>query len=400
MANISSEMASESSPKTATLIDLLDNSVILARLAPYLQLASKLALTATCTACRTILYDNPETFRYMDLSYIKSAQIGSVPIHDDEPRPGITEDEFYGGPLRDIFSRLEGKGILESVRTLVLDGLCVTAELVREIISDNRFDVRILSIREVTHINDRRLQQVLEYAVRPSRPEGSPSLKGLYLFGRKPVDPGILPGPQAPDTHLGSALAPSGVTNSEGAQLGGNWSQSDALGHGWNTGGNQWYQPQGILIHPGREPFAWTMTHCEGVIAFDAVLCRGPRHDITTIARNGFHANESRLDPAIADTALGTKGCEVCGSISESPGVYGESPSHHLPLLDPLPIHSSSVREAQRPGHAAGEPNPPLFVRCRKCLANRYCERCGKFWDETCLPNTPDIRQKVRGEQT
>ncbi|KAI9668759.1 MAG: hypothetical protein M1831_000828 [Alyxoria varia] len=412
MTSQTSEMASDSFQDPATFIDLFSNSVILARLAPYLQLSSKLALTATCTSIQAILHDNPETFRYMDLSYIKSAKmpdslfnaVGNPAPGANEWRrrrmdDGITEDEFYGGPLRGIFNRLENNGILNKIRILVLDGLCVTAQLVGEIISDNRFDIRILSIRQVTHMNDRQLQQVLDYAVRPSRPEGYPRLKGLYLFGKMRADSRLSRLAESPALrlHQDPASAPPGVTNSEGAQIGANWSQSEVLDYLWERSENQWYQPQGTIITPGRDAFAWTMIHCEGIIAFDAVLCRGPRHDITNIPAHAvekFSVTEALLDPAIANVALGPKGCEGCGSIWEGPAVYGKSPSHHLPLLNPPPLHSSSVKEAQKPNCAVDKNYPPLFVRCRRCLADRYCERCGKFWDETCLPNAPDISQK------
>lgn len=66
---------------------------------------------------------------------------------------------------------------------MVLDGLAVTFELCSEILLDDTYNVRILSIRDVTNLNENKLRHALSYACRPGRPEGTPRLKGLYIFG-------------------------------------------------------------------------------------------------------------------------------------------------------------------------------------------------------------------------
>lgn len=77
------------------------------------------------------------------------------------------------------------KNVLRDVQTLILDGICVTSDLVSEVILDSSLNVRILSIREVKCMNERKLIQALLYAVRPSRAPNTPKLEGIYIFGRK-----------------------------------------------------------------------------------------------------------------------------------------------------------------------------------------------------------------------
>jgi hypothetical protein len=91
---------------------------------------------------------------------------------------------FCGGPLLGIFSNLRRQEIPTDVQTLVLDGLSVTADLVSEIICLDSLNARILPIREVQNLNERKLQQAL-YAIRPSRPSNTPQLEALYFFGPK-----------------------------------------------------------------------------------------------------------------------------------------------------------------------------------------------------------------------
>ena len=134
-----------------------------------------------------------------------------------------------------------------------------------------------MSIREVKNLNERKLQQVLMYAARPSRPEGTPKLKGLYYFGPKDsariVSSGLETGPD---------LSNTGVTSSIGAQLGAQWNHrsQQALISSLTFEGASWYRASGKLISkPLGSDWAGPMQACRGIIAFDAVQCRGPRHD-------------------------------------------------------------------------------------------------------------------------
>ncbi|THX44903.1 hypothetical protein D6D11_07807 [Aureobasidium pullulans] len=116
---------------------------------------------------------------------------------------------------------------------MILDGLSVPAELVRDIIVDDRFNVKILSIRKVTNMNQRGLQ-----------------LKGLYLFGHKDA----AATPSSRDTSMSSGRISAGVMSSEGAQIGAEWNarsevalSAALLGHDQPL--EEWWRTRGN-IHP------------------------------------------------------------------------------------------------------------------------------------------------------
>jgi hypothetical protein len=393
-----------------SLADLLSNTLILRQTAPYLPISALRNLSRTSKALHHAIFQSPEAFRYFDLSTVKSAvipfdgpfDVGGISFRAEHTDESLTEDDFYSGPLRHIFNRLERFHVLRNVHTLVLDGLSVTSELVKELLVEERFNVRILSIREVKHLNERKLQQYLRYAIRPSRPAGIPRVKGIYLFG--PRDPA--PRPASPVTKRSSPPASRGVLSSQGAQIGAEWNQKSqqALDAALARSEDKWYQSSGKVI-PKRPSLEWAeiLQACEGIIAFDAVLCRGPRHDpskayVRDTTINEAHHPASFLRPTIATVALGPSGCETCHSSPEGAAVFGHSsPSQH-PLLSPVPLHGSSVRAAQIPHTSDGSAPPPLIVRCEDCLKGRWCERCHKWWDEGCYAGSV-IAQRTELQQ-
>lgn len=308
----------------------------------------------------------------------------------------LTEDEFYSGPLRGIFSKLERRHLLRNVRTLVLDGLSVPADLVHSIIAEDKFSVRILSIRDAKNLNERKLMQVLKHAVRPTRPEGTPFIKGIYFFGpreRVPVERKTISKRSSP--------AISRANSYHGSQIGAEWNQksSDALNTSLARTDDKWYQCSGRMLARKPSPeWAETLQACAGIIAFDAVLCRGPRHDPGRYAKNADGLT-SYLSPAIATVALGPSGCDTCHSSPEGPAEYGQSPAFHLPLLSPVPLHSSNIRAAQTPHTIDGSKPPPLYTRCEGCLKGRWCERCQKWWDEDCY-TASTVAQRTELQQT
>ncbi|KKY27277.1 putative ubiquitin fusion degradation protein [Diplodia seriata] len=263
-------MAAAADATPLTLYDLLSNSLLLRQIAPYLPPASLFSLALASRAFRALVYHSPDTVRYLDLSTVSSAVVAT---NKNEPldRGGnswraepmdeaVTEDEFYSGPLLGIFSRLASKkhhNILEHVHTLVLDGLSVPADLVREIIAEDRFNVRILSIREVEHLNEHKLQQVLRYA---ARPPGTPRLKGLYVFGAR--EPGPATEPVSSKKQRSPPRTPGGVMSSLGAQIGAEWNQrsSDALSCALaRSEHHKWYQSEGRVLR--KRPSAdWAET--------------------------------------------------------------------------------------------------------------------------------------------
>ena len=178
-------------------------------------------------------------------------------IHVDRPLVSME------GPLQAVFNSLRRSGILGQVQTLILDGLSVTSELVRSIICDEPFNVRIHTpFREVQHLNQRKLQQALHYAIRPSRAPGTPKLEALYIFG--PKDSPLVTRFRGQITRHPPEIAPiDGMPSDQGDTE------------------DQWYQRSGeILTKPIFPEWASTVLACKGIISFDAVLCNGPRHRV------------------------------------------------------------------------------------------------------------------------
>ena len=378
------------------LLDLLSNSLILRQICPYIPVSAKLHLAATSKDYLYLIFRTPGVFRYLDLSPIKCA--ATLPSYDgggerqlskrmDE---ALTEDEFYSGPLRSVLSFFRRKDVLQDVQTLILDSLSVTAELVNEILQDKIFNIRILSIREVKNMNERKLMQVLKFAVRPSRPMDTPKLKGLYYFGAMEEN---LPATRIQQTQHAEDVAP-GVTNSIGARLGAQWNQKSqqALTSSLTAEVDPWYGASGTVIRMGsnslprdRAIINWgeLLQICQGIIAFDAVLCRGPHHSIN-VCKDG----RPRIPkPGVATFAMGRIHCQICRSVPEGLIRFKEAYQHQLPLLSPPPLHSSSIQDAQRvSANGISTMDIPFLARC-DCIMDRYCEGCRKFWCENCYNN-------------
>ncbi|KAL2049345.1 hypothetical protein ABVK25_010355 [Lepraria finkii] len=131
---------------------------------------------------------------------------------------------------------------------------------------------------------------------------------------------------------------------------------------------------------------------CEGLIAFDAVLCRQHNNVLAhpEVGHVSTRSAETIYDARPALATISLSGCQKCGSSPEGPACPGKSPEFQLPLLAPPHIHSSSVKAAQRLG-TNGLPHPQFIARCRQCLKDRWCERCNAWWCESCY-TTPKRR--------
>ncbi|PBP15902.1 hypothetical protein BUE80_DR013340 [Diplocarpon rosae] len=378
-----------------SLLQLLSNTLVLDQTAPYLPLSSLFALGATAKSFRSLIRDTPYVFRYLDLTKAKSAQFEITAIgHGGEVwrnvqlDENITEDDFYGGPLQGIFSTLRRQGILQNVQTLILDGLSVTADLVSEIILQPHFNVRILSIREVQNLNERKLQQVLNYAVRPSR-LADPKLQALYIFGTRdvPLTPRF---PRAGPADVWAA--DGGVLSAPGAQIGAQWNQKSgvALASELACGADRWYQAGGkVLTKPPSWDWANTLSSCCGLISFDAVICHGPRHSSETSESKQhtpwYRSDGAHLSSRVATHSIG--GCSSCGRAPEGIAKFNHSASTRFPLLAPPPLHSSTAKAAKTPFFLFED---KLLLRCLDCLRNRFCESCHRWWCEDCH-HVPDI---------
>ncbi|RTE70653.1 hypothetical protein BHE90_014948 [Fusarium euwallaceae] len=359
-------------PKGLTLFDALYNSLVLRNTLPYLPVSGLLNLAATCRDLRCLIFQTPGVFRHLDLTRVKTAHFGTTTNNNTEAERSLsvwrnvqlseylTEDDFYAGPLRGIFSTLKQRDILRDVQSLILDGLSVTAELCHEIINDPTYSVRMLSIRDVKNLNHGKLRAALAYACRSTRPEGAPRLKALYIFGSKE------PAPLHP-ADISKLLVSASC----------NLKSHNALGASFEGEADAWWSRKGRMLSNGIDAdWAQCLLACQGLISFDAVLCQGPRHR-NSPAFGKMHLRYA-CNPAIATFAVG--GCASCGKAPE--GLMNNETTHPsaLPLLSPPPILSSSVQAATtpRPGGEA------FAARCADCLRDRFCVTCDKWWCETC----------------
>ncbi|KAJ5175481.1 uncharacterized protein N7482_001358 [Penicillium canariense] len=384
--------------RRAPLEQMLTNSLILDHMAPYLATPSLMALASTSRLLYNMIIGTPYVFRHLDLTRCRGAQLPTKLSQKEEMQ---TEDEIYCAPLRHIFASLDKRSILQDVRTLVLDGLPVPADLVADIILTDRFNVNILSIRECRHLNERKLMQVIQHAVRPTRPEGTPKVKGIYHFSSMHTPPRAAVRPRYRDwwgSRVGSSRSPS-----ETPSISSSDNEEDNAPVPRRYQQNEWYSPSGKLFkHSLEEGWAQTIQKCEGIIAFDAALCHGPRHDVNLYS-NADEENPAPeaplLGPAIATVALGPRGCDGCHSSPEGPSIWGQSPDVQFPLLSPVPLHLSSVAAAKRPELIPGE-HPVLIARCTDCLADRWCHRCNKWFCWNCLPHPRHVAVNLTPHQT
>jgi len=395
-----------------TLLDLLSNSLILYHTLPLIPVADILSLASTSKAFQALVFQTPRAFRYLDLSPIKSPDWPSwrKPIPTDmleqfaDLSNPDTVEQIWSRPYNNIFDSLARRNVLEDVQTLILDGLTVPFELVTKILDSDRFNVRILSIRDVQGFNEAQFMLSLPYLLRPTRPQGPPKLKGLYFFGSKdqpaPEElpattehrhyghPAHIPRPPirdiTPRPHFRGRSPPAG-------QIGGPWNAWNIKSYHAVTAkprADPWVHGHGRVVKKKFMPnWGEYLSLSEDRIAYDAVLCRGPRHtlpptdiedeELAAIARAQW------LPPAVATISLGPSGCSRCHSSPEKPAIYGISPADHFPLLGPPPLHSSTVKAAKRPPSDGSHP-PRMFLRCSECVKDRWCERCNKWWCEDC----------------
>lgn len=276
-----------------------------------------------------------------------------------------------------------------------------------DILTGPSFNVRILSLRDVKNLNERKLQQALQTACRPSRPDGTPRLKAVYIFSTSdgaPVSPC--------DGRLGAG--------------GGSSALATATCAAGADEGDAWYGRRGKVFPQSISPeWAHTLLACRGVISFDAVLCAGPRHPNSPAFGRVPHVESAPggAQWAVATHAVG--GCSGCGDAPEGKTVWGRSRAerdggpHDYPLLAPAPLHSSSVKAACCPsgasvearevigswgadtncdgggGNETGE-RPSFVARCFDCLKGRYCWSCNRWWCETCYAGAGHANDKVR----
>lgn len=313
-----------------TLIDILSNEYLLLHTTPYLLPTELLALGLCSHSYHSLITHSRSVWRHLNLSLSPSPQTVSTAIAQRTATPRYQSE---------LHTLLQKPFVLRDVRTLVLDGLPVTVELLHDLLNGDRCRLQLLSIRECNMINERQLMQLFQYLVRPSR-ETPLSLKGCYWFGGMDAPGGIFP----------SELKPRDTSAR------GRFVSLENLDRGW----------VGIL------------RACERTIAFDTRLCTGPRHD---------QGDGHFLEPQVANIRLAGD-CSGCGSSPEARrGVTG------LPkvVYPPVPLMSSDIRVACKPAGALEKD----VLRCEDCAKDRWCERCGRWWCETCVARDSDKVRKL-----
>lgn len=295
---------------SATLLDILQNDLILRHTSPYIGTASLFSLKAVCRTLNKIIRSEPQVFRYLDLSSVRSI---NKPIWPPNSAINLTPDEYYGKPVHDAFEALGACSCLEHVSTLVLDSVYLPCKTLLTILNDDRNRVRILSLQAVLLLSQDELAHVLRYVTRRGRPEGTPSLRALYYFRGKGVESPI---EQIfrDTTMIGEH---EGITTRSGASLGGaKWSvpkssiDDDPYAHSpYVTVGPCLAHAQDKL----SDDWANLVRACEGLIAFDMVLCP---HDPARLVQP---------DPRPRFATIRLPPCSQCHSCPEGAAYPGTS---------------------------------------------------------------------------
>ncbi|KAL8955335.1 MAG: hypothetical protein Q9193_006774 [Seirophora villosa] len=346
-------MASFDSPSNP-LISLLHNSLLLSYTVAYLPTLSIVSLASTSRSLYSLIYElHPRiVFRRLELH-------GASPL----PPADLECSPEYK------FNVLRTKRLLSFVTTLILDSVVdLRIATLREILLDDFYNVRILSIRRKPDLYfDENILPILHRLMGSSRPDRTPKLKGLYYF-TPPSQIGRYQLPSSRETPTDAPIyshLPEGVTTAAGSYLGRSTTAAHASEDNatWTSGYGRIFErslSSSILC-------ASTMEACQGLIAFDAVLCH--------------HGPGSKDRPLIANISLGPGGCQICHSAPEKPLIFGQSPTNELPLLTPPPLFASTVKAAQT--LSPGE-NPTFYARCDMCMRDRWCASCNAWWCENC----------------
>ena len=352
-----------------SLLDLLSNDLILRHTSPYIGIKTLVSLAATSKSYQSLVYNTPQVFQHVDLYGTSVSVRPAREFFVDNQK----FDELYVQRFSTIFTVLENRNVMQDVRTLILDEMLAPPAIIEDLLLNERYQIRLLSLRTVYKGPTHPVLPILHHLIQSYRLNGTLKLKGLYWFG---------PSNRFQDIYKlnENVERPEaiGVTASMGAQLGADNHKDYDLDNLRKLFGEDPYSdtPYGA---PGTSNYlrsSWVASEwpeileaCRGLIAFDAVLCR--------------HNRENDPDPRPKLATVRLNGCQSCGTCPEGPAYPGVSPADHLPLLSPPPLHSSKVEVAQRID-TDGRPYPPLILRCHTCLKDRWCEMCNVWWCESC----------------
>jgi len=174
-------MLSQDKSLPVTLLDLLRNTLVLSHISPYLGLVNLVRLAATSKSLQDLIFNSPGVFQHTDLTKLPPC-IFQPRNSDSETTDLESTDQFYSRPIHRVLRSLQRHNVLHDVRTLILDGLTVPLTLLTDILCNDAYNVRILSLRGVRKLGDEKLIRLLRYIIKPGRPEGTPRLRGLYYF--------------------------------------------------------------------------------------------------------------------------------------------------------------------------------------------------------------------------
>ena len=183
MDTIKSIASPEIERLSVSLLDLLRNDLLLRQVSPYLGVTGLLSLAATSAAFKSLVFQTPQVFQYVNLSTVGFCSKPRWYPDYDYYEGLMSTDEYYGRPLRRVFDSLGSRNILQDIRTLVLDRLCVPKTLLWYILCTEGHNIRILSLRSVGYLGDANLQSILRFLIRPSRSAGKYTSKdSLVIF--------------------------------------------------------------------------------------------------------------------------------------------------------------------------------------------------------------------------
>lgn len=385
-----------------SLLELLSNTLVLDATLPYLPLSSIFRLSAVSKAFKRLVFETPKVFRYLDLSQCRGAYVApsGMPLDSgghnwraERMDENLTEDEFYAGPLRGVCSKLSKMGIIRDVQTLILDGLgSVTHDVLSDILLSEQYNVRLLSVLGCPNLNERKFQALLHYLCRPSRPEGTPKLKGVYVFG---TSENVAKQSQSPQSQslTPQARRGNGITTVPGAQIGASSSSTSPTSSSSSsatptTNANPWFHPTGHILFPFSNFQFWeeTLRVCSGIIAFDAVLCTHMHTEMAPYRSNSMNAylTSSSMSTPLATYALGSNGCAGCGCAPDGAPVWGIDETTSFPLVSPPPFSGRLVDAVRPPPPTDTGERQRLVVSCTWCLSDRHCQSCHRYWCSRC----------------
>lgn len=353
------------SPCPGARLTLQRNGYLLLATTPYLLPEELLALSRCSRSFHALVTQSPSVWRHVDLSAAPSSSTALSPL---------------GTSLRCRPAQLlRQPHVLRDVQTLVLDGLLsVTTQLLRELLCSTttpQYRIRLLSIRRCPNLDSLQLSGLFRHLARPARERRLGELRGCYLF--------------------------SDMDSTEHVRL-----VQPRKGR---------FVDRQSLIDNDKTEHDWvaTLQACAGELAFDTRLCSGPRHsqyhDHNHDDHNhdynhnnhSHHAGAHEIPaPAPASTPFPdriacvrlTGGCAVCHSSPEARlrrKTPGQGSGHELPpvVIAPVPLTTSSLRAAcSVPGYDGDDGGARQDVlRCETCVTNRMCNKCDRWWCETCV---------------